>query len=80
MRTLHCIALLSLGIAFCIGCGDSSTQSWETGKPQASGGKKAPKVDEAVSNDEEPAGAESGTPHGVVNPHGGMAMPTGAYR
>jgi hypothetical protein len=78
MAYLRNLALLSLGIAFCIGCGDSATQSWETGKPQASGGKKTPKADEAVSNDEEPAGTESGNPHGMVDPHGGMAMPTGA--
>ncbi len=40
---------------------------------QASGGKKTPKADEAVSNDEEPAAAASGNP----NPHGAMAMPPG---
>ncbi len=78
MRTLRFFALLSLGIVFCTGCGDSSSQSWETGKPQTSVGKKTAKVDETVNNDEEPAAAESANPHGAVNPHSGAAMPDGA--
>ncbi len=77
MTSLRSIALLSLGVAFCIGCGDSSTQSWES-KSQPSGARKIAKADDTANNDEEPAAAESGNPHETMNPHGGMALPTGA--
>ena len=39
MKRIHCTVLLSLGIAFCIGCGDSSRQPWES-KAQPSAKKK----------------------------------------
>ncbi|MGO9109217.1 MAG: hypothetical protein ACLP9L_08295 [Thermoguttaceae bacterium] len=35
------------------------------------------KADDVVNNDEEPTGAESGNPHGMMNPHGGIQMPEG---
>ena len=52
MTTLRCMALVSLGIAFCIGCGDSSTQSWEGSKSQPSADKKTAKVDDTANNDD----------------------------
>jgi hypothetical protein len=76
------MALVSLGIAFCVGCNDSSTQSWEGGKSQSSGTRKNAKVDDTADNDESAAG-ESGSPramanpHGAANPHGDMMMSQG---
>jgi hypothetical protein len=77
------MALVFLGTAFCIGCGDSSTQSWEGGKSQSSVQKKSPKIDDTADNDDAATAGESGNPHeminpyGAVNPHGGQ-MPADA--
>jgi hypothetical protein len=82
MTTFRCMALLFLGIAFCTGCGDSSTQPWE-GKSQPSGEKKGPKIEGTAHNDQEgPAGEPADPhgmfdPHGAMNPHDGMQMPAG---
>jgi hypothetical protein len=68
---------LALGLAFCVGCGDSSSQSWESGKSQASAGKTTPKSGDVADNDA-PANNAAGAsenPHGMTNPHGGMQMP-----
>ncbi len=76
-RTIvRCMALISLGIAFCIGCGDSSTQSWESGKSQSSGQKKSTKVDETADNNDPATADPADNPHKMTNPHGGMQMPT----
>lgn len=83
MTTVRSLALLALGIVFCIGCGDSSSQSWETGKSQSSGHKKIPKVADTADNDAPVAADESEAPHkmvnphGAMNPHGGMQLPEG---
>ncbi len=83
MTTVRCRILLCLGIAFCLGCGDSSSQSWEGGKSLPSGHKKTPKVDETADNEVPAAADESDdphkmmNPHGAMNPHGGMQMPGG---
>ena len=63
------MAIVSLGIVFCIGCSDSTPQSWERGKSQASG-EKTPKVDDIADNDEPSSSGESGNPHKMINPHG----------
>ena len=84
MTTLRQMALLSLGIAFCIGCGDSSTQSWESAKSRPSAEKKSPRVDSTADNDDAATVGESDNPHemrnphGAMNPHGGMQMPGAA--
>ena len=72
MKTLRCMALVSLGIAFCIGCGDSSTQSWEAASPSRLGRRRAPKVDDTADNDERATAGEPDNPHKMMNPHGGM--------
>ena len=77
MATLRGLALVFLGIAFCIGCSDSSPQSWEGGKSRPSGEKSGVKVDHtAVNNDA--AADKSDNPHKMMNPHGGMQMPPDA--
>lgn len=77
------MVLVFLGIVFCIGCGDSSPQSWESGKPRPSAEKKHEETD--VADNEEPAAADEPenphkmmNPHGAMNPHGGMPMAVGA--
>jgi len=70
------MALISLGIAFCIGCGDSSTQSWESSKSKPSGQGKNPKVVDTTDNDDSATTDQSDNPHKMTNPHGGMQMPT----
>ena len=88
MTTLRYMALLSLGIAFCLGCGDSSTQSWESGKPRASGEK--PLREKGVQRSmtrpttmaPEPPMSPTirtrwSTRMAAMNPHGGMQMPAG---
>ena len=67
MTNFRCMALVSLGIAFCIGCSDSSTQSWES-KSQPSGQKKAPKLDETADNDDTSTAEQSDNPHGIDEP------------
>ena len=74
MTTLRCLALVSLGIASCIGCGDSSPQAWESQSP---GGKKDAKVDGLVNNDLEETNGVPDNPHRSINPHVGMQMPEG---
>jgi len=69
------MAIISLGIAFCIGCGDSSPQGWERGKSQASGErssreKPSPKIDDTADNDDTSMAGDSGDPHKMINPHG----------
>jgi hypothetical protein len=64
--------LVLLGFA-CLGCGDSSTQAWENGKSQASGGKSN-KPEDVANND---ANDQSDDSHGMVDPHG-MVNPHGA--
>ena len=83
------MALVSLGIAFCIGCGDSSTPSWESSKSrpsgeQASRGKAGPKIDDTADKDDTATAGETdnphkmtANPHGAMNPHGDMQMPGG---
>ncbi len=77
MTIFRCMALLSLGIAFCIGCSDSSQQSWESSK--SSGHKKALKGETADNDEPETAAADNPhkttNPHGATNPHEGMQMP-----
>ncbi len=77
MTPLRCMALLSLGIAFCIGCGDSSTQSWES-KSQPPGQKTGPKLNLTADSDDASTADQSDNPHGMIDPHGGMMMPTAA--
>ena len=71
MTILRCMGFVSLGIAFCIGCGDSSTQSWE----RPSGEKK---VDDTAKKDKATTADDSENPHKMFNPHAGMQMPEGA--
>ena len=71
MTTLRCMALISLGIAFCTGCGDSSPQAWE-GKSQSSASKKGAKVNDVVNNDDDSTTDQSDDPHKMMNPHGAM--------
>jgi hypothetical protein len=83
MKNSCCYSIVLFGLAFCLGCGDSSTQRWEDSKPQASK-EKSGKSDDVANNDT--AGNEAGDndksadSHGTVNPHGanphaGMQMP-----
>jgi hypothetical protein len=77
------MTLLSLGLAFCLGCGDSSSQSWES-KAQTSGKKKSPKPEATPDNDtpdaDEPGDTKPTNPHGAnphgASPHAGMQTPT----
>ena len=83
MATLRYLALVSLGIAFFIGCGDSSTRSWERAKSRSSGEQKTPRIDTPADNDDATPAAEPDNPpkmvnpHGGMNPHSGMQMPAG---
>src|SRR5208337_466952 len=75
MIFLRTMTVVSLGIAFCIGCGDSSPQSWERGKSQASGErssreKVSAKIEETADNDDPAVIGDSGNPHKMINPHG----------
>jgi hypothetical protein len=79
MTTLRCRAMLLLGVAFCIGCGDTSNQSWQ-GKSDNSGRNKKPKLEAAVNDDSDGSGDSDSppmaiNPHGA-NPHAGMQMQT----
>jgi hypothetical protein len=78
MTKFRCVTLLSLGLAFCLGCGDSSSPTWES-KAQTSGQKKRPKLEAAADNDtpdsDQPGDSKPTNPHGA-NPHSGMQMPT----
>jgi hypothetical protein len=77
MTTIRCTILVSLGLAFCLGCGDSN-QPWES-KAQPSGRKK-PKLEGTVNNDTTDSTTEPDkmtNPHGD-NPHAGMQMPAAA--
>ena len=76
MKNLCCMALASLGIVFCIGCSDSSSQSWES-KSQPTGAKKATKVGDTANNDDASATDTSENPHKMANPHGDMQMSSG---
>jgi len=70
------MALASLGIAFCTGCGDSSPQSWEGGRSQSSTERKTTAVAEPANNDEETTGEPNGS-RKSTNPHAGMPMMAG---
>ncbi len=77
---LTSLGFAALGIAFCIGCGDSSPQSWETAKHSSGAGaaheKVASKGGETADNGDVGSGAintnESDNPHEMSNPHAGM--------
>jgi hypothetical protein len=83
MTVLRFLAFVCLGLAFSVGCGDSTTRSWEEGKPQASGTKKVPKENDIADNDDAAAGDSkdskpSTNPHGMASPHGDMPMAGGS--
>jgi hypothetical protein len=91
MTILRSSALLA--IVFCLGCGGSSTQSWE-GKPRTSDSRKKPDFAAAINNDtsndtspnepnasvENPRGVNphGANPHGAMNPRQGMEMTSAA--
>ena len=78
MKTLFCSLIISLGLVLCAGCGDSSSQSWENGKPQSSAGKSSAKSADVANNDatsdDSSGSGDTETAHGTTNPHAGMPM------
>jgi hypothetical protein len=73
MSTLRHLALVSLGIAFCVGCSESQ-QSWEGGKSQSSAHKQSAKADDVKENDATDDSGSAENPHKTANPHGNMPM------
>jgi hypothetical protein len=77
MTVFRSLALVCLGLAFCIGCGDLSSQSGEGGKSPAASHKDKAKSDDVADNDDASDGGNADSPHGMkaphgMNPHGGM--------
>ena len=77
MTTFRSMALLFLGITFCIGCGDSLTQPWEGTSLSLPEQKKGPKIDGTAHNDQEGPAGEPDRSARAMNPHEGMQMPAG---
>jgi hypothetical protein len=75
--------LATIALAFCIGCGDSSSQPWEKTKSPPAAAKSGQKSDEAVNNDVAADSGKAGVAprngiadsHAGTDAHAGLMMP-----
>jgi hypothetical protein len=78
MKSVCCSLIIILGLAWCVGCGDNSTQSWEDSKSSSSkekSGKSADVANNDTANNDSTAdqpdnSRDAANPHSLVNPHG----------
>jgi hypothetical protein len=75
MKAVCCFLFISLGLAFCVGCGDNSSQSWEDSKSKSSASKSGSKSADVANNDSvsDDGSGDAITPRSV-NPHAGTQM------
>ena len=83
MTIFRNLTIVALSLGFCAGCGDSSSQTWESGKsPPASlkpGQKSGNVADNDATNDATGGTAQTdrgaSNPRSSMDPHAGMMMP-----